>query len=130
MRFVLLIVLGLAIGVVGTSMAMNSLRRANAFPHGVMAVMGHHFGHLRQAVREGNCPSGNTQRRLASLRALSQDVRPAFSGIGDTVFGDYSDRLATSVDTALTAAPADCKALEPLLAEIGDRCSACHRDYR
>lgn len=130
MRIALSILLGLVIGIIGTAMALNAINQRTAFPRGVMAVMQHHLGSLRQATRDGRCGIEDSQRRLQSLRALVDDVGPAFPGVTDPVFADYTANLRKQVDAGLAAVPADCPSLEALVGEIGGRCSACHRDYR
>ncbi|MFN3842692.1 MAG: cytochrome C [Rehaibacterium terrae] len=130
MRIAIAILLGLAIGVIGTAMTLNALRQASAFPRGVMAVMQHHLGSLRQATRDGRCDAGDSQRRLQSLRMLAEDIAPAFPGIDDPVFRDYTASLIRQIDGSLAAVPDDCSALEAVVSDIGSRCSACHRDYR
>lgn len=131
MKYVIMLVLGAAIGFLAASMIGNALRQAHAFPRGVMAVMQHHVGSLRQSVRDDACEAEDIQRRLAGLHQLSFDVPAAFPGMQDvTAFGDYTTGLRRKVAAAQAAAPGSCNALEPLLKEVTDACSACHRDYR
>lgn len=130
MRIALSILLGLIVGIIGTAMALNALRQATAFPRGVMAVMQHHLGSLRQATRDGRCEAPDSQRRLQTLRLVADDIDAAFPGLEDPTFRDYTAKLIGQVDAGLAAAPADCAALEKVVADIGGSCSACHRDYR
>lgn len=131
MKYVLMLVLGAAIGFLTATMVGNSLRQVHAFPRGVMAVMQHHVGNLRQSVRDDRCEAADVQRRLDGLFQLTADVPAAFPGLRDSqAFLDYNATLRTRLSAARDAEPTSCSTLVPLLQEVTDACSACHRDYR
>lgn len=132
MRMILILVLGLAIGAVAATMAGNALRLRDAYPRGAMAVMQHHLGALRQAVRNGQCPAAGSRAHLLRLQAMQAEILPAFAGdIGTRDdFRKHADRLASAVDAALQAAPADCPGLQRQVASIGETCQSCHEAYR
>lgn len=129
MRAALLIVLGLAIGIVGTVFAMNALSQRNPFPHAVMAVMAHHSGELRNAIKAQRCEAASTKEHLERLLSTSGDIVPAFPGV-DQAFADEAAQLRTDLQAAVQTAPADCAALAAALKPVGDACQSCHQKYR
>lgn len=129
MRAALLILLGLAIGAIGTVFAMNALKDRNPMPHAVMTVMSHHFGQLRNAVKSQQCDAGKTQKQLATLLTISGDIGPAFAGV-DKPFLDAADKLHSAIQAAVTAAPVDCPALAAAIKPVGEACESCHHQYR
>jgi cytochrome c556 len=129
MRAALLIVLGLAIGIVGTVFAMNALKQRNPFPHAVMAVMAHHTGELRNAVKAQRCDAASNVQHLERLLSTSTDIAQAFPGV-DQGFTDEATQLHTRLQAALQAAPADCVSLAAALKPVGETCQSCHQKYR
>jgi len=129
MRNALLIVLGLAIGIIGTVFAMNALRQREPLSHAVMAVMAHHAGALGQAVKARQCDPAQSQLHLTRLLAASADIKDAFPG-ADQPFLDEIAKLRDRTQAALQAAPADCAALAKAIKPIGDTCESCHQQYR
>ncbi|HEX7815706.1 cytochrome C [Dyella sp.] len=129
MRAALLILLGLAIGIVGTVFAMNALKDRNPMPHAVMTVMAHHFGGLRNAVKTQQCDAGKSRAQLGTLLAISEDIGPAFPG-ADKAFLDAADKLHSAVQSAAVAAPAECGSLAAAIKPIGEACESCHHQYR
>ena len=129
MRAALLIVLGLAIGIVGTVFAMNALSQRNPFPHAVMAVMAHHSGELRNAIKAQRCEAASNKEHLERMLSTSADIVPAFPGV-DQAFADEAAQLHTHLQAATQSAPTDCAALAAALKPVGDACQSCHQKYR
>lgn len=129
MRAALLIVLGLAIGILGTVFGMNALHERNPFPHAVMSVMEHHALALNSAVRTQHCDAAEAQQHLSRILETSADINGAFPGM-DQPFLDELSKLREKTQGALTAAPADCKALAAAIKPIGEVCQSCHQQYR
>jgi cytochrome c556 len=128
-----LLLLGLLIGAVASVSALNALRKATAFPRGVMAVQGHHMGKLREAVTADPCEPASAQRHLQALQILTADIEPAFlpDGQQDEIFSRYAAQMGQRIDSVLATLPqADCATLRISLGDIGDGCKACHRDYK
>ncbi|MHA6204056.1 cytochrome c [Dyella soli] len=129
MRFALMIVLGLFIGIIGTVFAMNALHERNPFPHAVMSVMAHHAGALNAAVKSQRCDAAQSQQHLTRLLQTSADIGGAFPGV-DQPFLDEAAKLRDKTQAALAAAPGDCKALLAVIKPIGEVCESCHQQYR
>ncbi len=129
MRAALLILLGLAIGIVGTVFAMNALRQRNPLPKAVMSVMAHHMGTLQQARKAQRCEAAANLEQLQRLRSASLDIGDAFPDAPQD-FTATAGHLHDALQAAIQAAPADCPALAAALKPVGDACESCHRQYR
>lgn len=129
MRALLLVILGLAIGAIGATFALSALRQGTPYHKAVMAVMQHHMGALRDNVRANRCEAKVTTGHLLRLRQEAGDIGGAFPG-ADTGFGQAATHLASSLDDAIAAAPADCAGLTAVIARVGESCQSCHRQYR
>lgn len=131
MRSLILLILGLAIGAICASIVVNTLAKRDAYARGVMQVMQHHYGELRNGLRMGRCDATDVVRAREALRALSEEIGP--SVYGDTTqeapFREYADRLRNAV-AELGDGTQGCTALAPLVNHLGDSCDACHRQYR
>lgn len=129
MRAALLILLGLVIGVIGTSQVMNALAARNPMPRAVMHTMGYHMGELKQAMKAQKCDAATIQHHLLRLQSTATDIVPTF-GIADQAFGDAANKLQTSLQQAAVSAPATCAALATALKPVGEACQDCHQKYR
>lgn len=129
MRAVLLILLGLAIGVIGTAQVMSALAARNPMPKAVMHTMGYHMGELQQAMKAQQCDAANTLPHLLRLQSTATDILPTF-GIADRGFSVDEHRLRASLQQAVAAAPANCAALATALKPVGAACDDCHQRYR
>ena len=129
MRNLLLLLLGLAVGAAGAASAINVLRQRDAYPRGLMAVMQHHLAALRADVRENRCKD-RSEQHLRVIRALADGIESALYPDDDADF-PFREH-ARKFREILAAAPtdADCPALSPVVATIGEACDACHRQYR
>lgn len=129
MRSVLILLAGLLVGALAAFSAANALRQRNAWPRGVMAVMQHHFGELRRLQRSGTCPPAVTATHWQRLAQSGADISPS----QPTLAPDYHDQARRFISLAAghaAAPPADCKALDAPLQQLGEACQNCHRDYR
>lgn len=129
MRVALLILLGLAIGVIGTVNVMGALNARNPMPKAVMHTMGYHMGELGQALKAKQCEAASIQHHLQRLQSTATDIVPVF-GVTEKDFTDDASQLQERVQQALQAAPADCAALATAIKPIDDACKSCHQKYR
>lgn len=131
MRALILIALGLVIGILGTTMTLGAMRQATPLSRGVMAVTRHHHESLKAALVRQQCPPEQTARHLLSMRRIADDLEAALTpSQNDALIGQYSSDYRDTLDSLIRDAPAGCGALEAGLANIKDRCSFCHRDFR
>lgn len=129
MRAALLILLGLAIGVIGSVNVMNALAERNPMPKAVMHTMKYHMVALEQAVQANQCVAAKVQPHLLRLESTATDILPVF-GSGVKGFTDYANKLQRNLQQAVAAAPASCAALAAAIKPVNDTCDACHREYR
>jgi cytochrome c556 len=129
MRAALLILLGLAIGALGATFALNAWRARDPLPRAVMDLLGHHAGQLKQTLKSQRCDADGIRHQLSQMQAVSGDIDAAFAG-ADATFFHAADELRVAVNGALRAAPADCASLARAVKPIGDACENCHRQYR
>lgn len=129
MRVALLILLGLVIGVIGTTNVMTTLSARNPMPKALMATMDYHMGQLSHELKAGQCDAAKTRQHLQRLQSTATDILPVF-GIDEKPFTDEATQLQTHLQQALQAAPADCAALAAAIKPIGDTCKSCHQKYR
>ncbi len=129
MRVALLILLGLAIGVVGTVNVMNALHARNPMPTAVMTTMDYHMGQLRSAIKAGQCSAPAVAHHLERVHSTASDIVPVF-GIKEKEFTDDASELQQRAQQAIAAAPATCAALATVVKPIGATCKSCHEQYR
>ena len=132
MRSVVMLVLGLLVGAVCTTMALRALNQGSEYPKGVMALMGVHLGAVRQAGQAGQCEADAMARHAATLRLVAHDVEPAFlpTGGDDQAFAAHAAELLRQATALEQVAGADCAALADASAAVGQACKACHQDFR
>ncbi|RUL67207.1 cytochrome C [Dyella dinghuensis] len=129
MRAALLIVLGLAIGIIGTVFVMNALEDRNPLPHAMMVTMSFHRHQLQQEIKGQHCDASATVEQLQSMQMLSKDIPAAFPDAPQP-FLDLAHQLHSAVQTAAQSAPADCPALVAALKPVDKVCGDCHKQYR
>jgi len=129
MRAALLIVLGLAIGIIGTVFAMRALSERNPVPQALMVTMGFHRHQLQQAVKGQHCDAAANVDQLQHMQMIAADI-PAVFRDAPQPFNDFATRLRTELATATQSAPADCPALAAALKPVDKVCQQCHQQYR
>lgn len=131
MRHAVLIVLGLAIGIIGTVMAMNALNSGPHLPQGLMAVQDFHMHALDTNIKQNHCAVTDNLPHLQTLRALSNDIEPAFLPIeNEQDFRQKASNLRASIDAVLAAPPADCATVGAAFTRINHECKGCHNEFR
>ncbi|GLQ96291.1 cytochrome c [Dyella mobilis] len=129
MRAALLIVLGLAIGIIGTVFTMRALNERNPLPQAVMVTMGFHRHQLSQAVKGQHCDAAANLGQLQHLQMTASDIPAAFPDAPQP-FQDLAGHLRTALQTAALSAPADCPSLIAALKPVDQVCKECHQQYR
>lgn len=134
MRYALLIVLGLAIGIIGTVMTMNALHNKPDFPRSLMTMQDFHMDALQKNIEQNHCTVNDNLPHLQALRALSNDLEPIFmAGIdkGKTQdFGQKASNIRATVDGLLASPPGNCAAVGAAMTKIGHDCKSCHTEFR
>lgn len=131
MRALVLFLVGLAVGAIGTLITLNALHRGTAWPEATMAVMGQQMKALDSSIKASRCASTDLTPRLQTLRFVANDIEPAFADMKDEAqFGRYASGLRAAADAALMTPPASCAAATAAMTNLGKACDSCHRDYK
>lgn len=131
-RYLFLFLLGLVIGAIATVMAVRAIEaRKDHFHDSVMYVQQWHLGQLRQNLEQNRCAATDTLPHLRTLRAMGDDLEPAFPDLRDDArYVEHASRMRASVDTALASPPLNCAGLGATVKNLGEACQACHQDFR
>ena len=131
MRLLVLFLVGLAVGALGTLVAINALHRGTAYPNAVMAMMGQQMKAMDRSIKQSRCSPADLTPRLQTLRFVANDIEPAFAEMKEQAqFGRYASDLRAASDAGLMAPPASCAAASATLSRLGKACDSCHRDYK
>ena len=129
MRTALLIVLGLAIGIIGTVFAMRAIDERNPFPQALMVTMGFHRHEAQQAIKAQRCDAAANVAQLQHMQMIAGDIPAAFPDAPQP-FQDLASHLRNALQTAAQSGPADCTALASALKPVDQVCKDCHQQYR
>ncbi len=131
-RYLFMLLLGLALGVMATVMALRALEaRRDRFPGAVMHVQQWHFARLRENLEQNRCGASDALGHLQGLRLLANDIEPAFPDLRDDQrFAGHARQLRVDLDAALATPPRDCAQLTGTVQALGQSCKGCHQDFR
>lgn len=134
-RYAAVFVTGLVVGLFALLVLLRALESRRTwdahYPSAVMHLYQAQLAQLRAAHASGDCAAPDTRRRLETMRAVSNDLEPAFPALRDhRRFVGEADRMRSALDLALGAPLDSCAALETSLREVERACSDCHRDFR
>ena len=131
MRIIVMFVLAMILGIVGTLVAMNAMNRQTPWSRATMTVIGRQMRGIDQNLKANRCSVADFQPKLQTLRAVANDIEPAFAEqVSDPQFNRYAADLRAAADTALASPPATCKAASEALTRLDKTCDSCHRDFR
>jgi hypothetical protein len=129
MRFLVCLLIGLALGALVTRTWLAAVAERHAWPRAVMQVMQHELGAATSVARAGRCKDPALDHGLRHIDSLAGDIAPATGRTTDHVFQGYVEDLRKAVATAALDRPA-CAARATALEAVGKACERCHRDYR
>lgn len=131
MRAVVLLLIGLFMGVLGTVAGMSALRQDTPYSRAAMTVLRQQMGGLRAMTEAKQCDVAESTRRIQLMHAVSHDVDAAFLPVGDdALFRKHSAAMTQQLASVLASPPADCAALGEAMSGTGGTCKACHEDFR
>ena len=130
MRYVVMLLLGVFIGAMGTVSVLNVLREGNALPRGLMAVLDHRMEEVRTIIASEQC--SDSQRHFEAIQLLATDIESAFLPLpaNEALFSQYANDLVARAGAAASTPALDCRALKEQIGSVGDGCKACHRDFK
>jgi len=131
-RYLFLFLVGLAVGAIGTVMAMRAIdARKDHFHEAIMHVQAWHTGQLKAGLDANRCNATDALPHLQALRTMANDLEPAFPDLAeDERFAVHASQFRATLDAAIASPPADCSALGQALGDVGAGCKACHQDFR
>lgn len=131
-RYLAIFLVGLIVGAIATTMAIRAIEaRQDHFDDAVMQVQQWHVNQLAGNIERNRCSATDTLPHLRTLRALADDIEPAFPDLRDDArFAQHASRMRASLDSALASPPMSCPGLGAAVQEVRDACKACHQDFR
>lgn len=131
MRFVVMLLIGLFMGAVGTVVAISAMRQGTPYNDAVMTMLGRQSGALRAMREAARCEAPEIARRLDIMRSVASETDAAFLPVGDDqLFQRHSTALNEAIAKAVANPPVDCDTLGTAMASIGGTCKGCHEDFR
>jgi hypothetical protein len=132
LKFLIGLIVGLLAGATLTLFYANLVRNQGAYPRGVMAAMQHHYNTLKRGIADPACPPATSRPSLLRLRAISDEVVPAFIDLRQPgpEFARRHQGFVEALDGALATPPGDCQALNAVIQDLGDRCEGCHLEFK
>ena len=133
-RYFFVLLIGLVLGAIATVMLTRTLDSRKTWkdrwPHATMHAMNAHMSQLEEKAKQNRCAATDILPDLQVLRALTNDLEPAFPGLADDErFGKHASDMRSIFDGALASPPLNCEGLNVTLTKAGDNCKACHRDF-
>ncbi|MEO6967725.1 MAG: hypothetical protein ABI132_04605 [Rhodanobacteraceae bacterium] len=131
MRTLLLMILAAAIGAIAAAQITDALRQRSAYQRAVMDVMAHHAGALDRSLHAQRCTATTTANDFAVLGTISGDIPEAFPEMmSDRHFVKLANDAHATIANVRAMPPTECAGLRTATAQIGQRCDACHQEYR
>lgn len=131
-RYLAMLLVGLVIGAIATTMAIRAIEaRQDHFDDAVMQVQQWHVNQLVGNIERNRCSATDTLPHLRTLRALADDLEPAFPDLRDDArFAEHASRMRATLDSALASPPMNCPGLGAAVQNVREACKACHQDFR
>lgn len=132
LQFLIVLLVGLIMGAVCTSIAIEALRKGTEFSRGVMAVQAAHAMALNKLAKDNRCSAPEIQKELLPMRIIAADIEPAFKSLAeqDQQFVRYAADLRRVLDLQLAKGIDNCADLAAGISSIKQSCDNCHRDYK
>lgn len=134
-RYAVAFVIGLVSGLFALLVILRVVesRRTwdTCYPGALMHLYQAQLAQLHGDLAAGTCSPARALPRLETMRALSNDLEPAFPDLRDQRrFVAHGDQLRDAIDLAVVSPPDTCAALEMRLHDMQRTCNECHRDFR
>jgi len=132
LQYLIVLLVGLIMGAVCTSIAIEALRKGTEFSRGVMAVQAAHAMALNKLAKDNRCSAPDIQKELLPMRIIAADIEPAFKSLAeqDQQFVRYAADLRRVLDLQLAKGIDNCADLATGISSIKQSCDNCHRDYK
>ncbi|WP_236550998.1 hypothetical protein [Luteimonas sp. 9C] len=133
--YLVVFVIGLLAGLVLVVVMLRTLDARKTwqdrYPTALMQLYQAQMAQLSATLDANRCAPAETVSHLHTMRALSNDLEPAFPDLRDhRGFVAHAADARRVLDAALATPPQDCARLRTTLHAIGETCNACHQDMR
>lgn len=127
--------IGLLVGLVLIVVMLRTLDARKTwqdrYPTALMQLYQAQLAQLSGNLDANRCAPTDTLAHLQTMRALSNDLEPAFPDLRDhRGFVAHAADARRTLDAALALPPMDCASLRTTIDSIGETCGACHQDMR
>ncbi|MDR1074927.1 MAG: cytochrome c [Xanthomonadaceae bacterium] len=131
-RYLIVLILGLLIGAIGSVMLYRSWQdRQDKFPTAIMEVIAKQYGLLKKTADANQCTQADITPRIVALRAMANDLELAYpEAAKDQRFGSHASQMRAVLDETMANPPGDCASLKTLLGKLGQNCQDCHKDFK
>ena len=142
MRSVVMLLIGLVVGALCSITLLRALSEGNEYPKGVMALMGKHFGALREVADAGQCEAATVAHHAATLRQVAERAGLSATSVQSAELNEMKGsiqldslrKLADVLDCdllyALVPRSSLANTLERQAKERAERIAMCHADCR
>lgn len=136
MKYLVLFLIGLFMGIACTVIGMNALSKGSEMKHGTMASLAYHMAAIGQMIERNQCDAEQSAQHIAAIEYSARDVNHAFRMDFDPESSDwkhfkkYSADMVAAANTHHASPPADCDALKQARSDLGQGCKMCHRDFK
>lgn len=133
--YLVVFAIGLLFGVVLIVVMLRTLDARKTwqdrYPAAVMQLYQAQMAQLSSDLDANRCAVSDALPHLQTMRALSNDLGPAFPDLRDhRGFVAHADNTRRTLDAALATPPADCASLRMTIDAVSETCGACHQDMR
>ncbi|MCD9126813.1 hypothetical protein [Luteimonas fraxinea] len=133
--YLVVFAIGLLVGVVLIVVMLRTFDARKTwqdrYPAALMQLYRAQMAQLSGDLDSNRCALSDALPHLQTMRALSNDLEPAFPDLRDhRGFVAHAANARRTLDAALATPPADCASLRITIDAIGETCGACHQDMR
>lgn len=132
-RYLVVFGIGLVVGLVLVVVLLRAVEGRKTwqdrYPQALMQLYQAQMAQLSDTLDANHCAPTDTLAHLQTLRALSNDLEPAFPDLRDhRTFTTHAADTRRTLDAALASPPMQCESLRATIDAIGETCGNCHRD--
>ncbi|MDR7192861.1 hypothetical protein [Luteimonas terrae] len=133
--YLVVFAIGLLMGVVLIVVMLRAVEARKTwqdrYPAALMQLYQAQMAQLSRTLDANRCTTSDILPHLQTMRALSNDLEPAFPDLRDhRGFVAHATDTRRTLDAALAVPPTACAGLRTTIDTIDDTCRACHQEMR
>jgi cytochrome c556 len=129
MRTLVVGIIGLLMGAILASVALNAWKARHAASRSVMTLTQMHYASLLRQSSLPHCDLAKANGDLQALRVLAADIPSVFELTGLTKNSRFNE-IQRGLAKAASPVPQDCAELARMIPALRDGCNQCHREFR